>query len=161
MGPSFSPATKDVGLETEQRRPRTCRGELRCAATGRNGPCRAPRRPGSTQCYWHDDELREYRRLACARGGRTPRRNALRSLLADFDWERYCLDHAWDKYLALARRGLALGQLSACAYDRLIEDGRRIYRWYSFEAEDHEDRCEAGAKPDEGSEWPVGELDRS
>jgi hypothetical protein len=161
MGPSIIADTEGPGLETEQRSPRTCRAELRCIAIGRNGSCRAPRRPGSQFCYWHDEQLRDYRRLACSRGGRTPRRNAFRSLLADFDWEKYCLDHAWDKYIALIRRGLALGQLSVSAYDRLIEDGRRIYSSYSFQAEENEGRCEAGEASDDASEESGETPDRA
>lgn len=137
MGPASSPATEASTSETEQRLPRTCRRELRCDAIGRNGPCRAPRRPGSTRCYWHDEQLREYRQVASSRGGRTPRRNAVRARLAYFDWSKDCPECGWEKYQALARRGLALGQLSVSAYDRLIEDGYRNYQWCVREAEEN------------------------
>lgn len=108
----------------KQRPNRLCRPERQCGRPTPRGPCRAPRRPGSESCYWHDAQLGEYRKLAAARGGSAPRRIADLGRLDRLDLA------SPDGLLAFERtllREVASGRLSAGRASMLLRLADRVH----------------------------------
>jgi hypothetical protein len=109
---SHTPSSRD---ELKQRPNRLCRPELRCSAETPSGPCRAPRRPASLHCYWHDETLAEYRAKSCSKGGRGFRRGSSTAELAR-------IDVATEEGLGRFRRAI----MFALAQNRLTSGRARV-----------------------------------